>query len=89
MQITLCISEERAAYDVVYWSMLLPCDYLSLTVQTPNQNFDIEVESLHPKEMSLQSSHPDAVSRTWCMNEALLPGQGVLLKWNLKIDVVY
>lgn|GEM_PF-2723453 len=89
VDIMLCISEERAAYDVVYWSMLLPCDYLSLTVITPDQNFDIEVESLHPKPMSIEPTHPNAISQLWTINEAVLPGQGVLLKWNLKDNVIH
>lgn len=79
-------SELRANYDVLFWSTLLPTDEMRLTVIVPDNDIDVVVETLHPE--SADEDVASGMSRHWVLNGAALPGQGFLVKWKVRPNVV-
>jgi hypothetical protein len=86
-EVELRILEKRAEHDVLFWSSLIPGDRMSLTV-TAKDDIDVTVESLHPDDaIPIRSSFSTTTKfRTWKwrLNGAVLPGQGVLVRWAVR-----
>lgn len=79
-------SELREEFDTIFWSTLLPTDSMQLAIIVPNSDIDVVVETLHPEEPEEDSG--STMARKWLLNGAALPGQGFLVKWRVRPDVV-
>jgi hypothetical protein len=59
----------------------VPMDRLTLEVNTPDELFTIEAISLHPEDevVKVAKKHQSK----WCIEQAILPGQGIAMMWHL------
>lgn len=79
--------ELREEYDTIFWSTLLPTDQMRLTITVPDEDIDVVVETLHPE--GPDEDPGSTMARRWVLNGAALPGQGFLVKWRVRQDVVH
>lgn len=58
-----------------------PTESMELTVETPNSDFEICVESLHLREVESDPFEKSPLWQRWRLNHPILPGQGMIIVW--------
>jgi hypothetical protein len=66
-------------YEIV--CSTVPMDGLALEVITPDQLFTVEAISLHPEDEVVKVA--GKLQSKWCIEHAILPGQGIAMMWHL------
>jgi hypothetical protein len=84
----------RIATQFVRWDrdegnelMLCPASGISVIVNIPNEDFEVEAVAIHPKELTETSVAGELAVKRWCFSHGIFPGQGVGISWRPKSHV--